>query len=390
MNGYFEFINSVKILCGDGALENLAYELDFLGCKSPLLLSDEGLVKVGTVDMVKAACKGVAFNTTFTDIPADSSTLTINQIARLYNHNKCDGIVALGGGSVIDTAKGVRLMLSQKVENILTLSGNEIVKKGAHIPFVVMPTTSGTGSECTAVAVIKDANTHTKLEFISSELLPDAAILDVRLTKTLPAKLTASTAFDALVHSVEAYTSLQKNPISDVYATTAIKLISSNMFDVLDSGDTVARLNLALASNLAGTAFSNAMVGIVHAIGHACGAVSNIPHGNAMTMLLAPCMRFNLDVCHVEYSNLLLYFTNEETYANAQPNERAKLLIKKVEEMANRIHEKTGLMIKLSEYGVKEEDLEKIALKAIDDGAAIVNQKKFTKDDVIAILKEIF
>lgn len=390
MNSYFEFINTGKILCGDNALNNIAYELDFLGCKSPMLLSDNGLLKIGTLDVVKNACKGVTFNTVFTDIPADSSTITINQIARLYKNNKCDGIVAVGGGSVIDTAKGVRLMLGQECSNILSLSGNEIVKRGKHIPFIVVPTTSGTGSECTAVAVILDAKSKTKLEFISSEMLPDVAVLDVKLTKSLPPKLTASTAVDALVHAIESYSCIQKNVMSDAYATMAVNLISNNLIDAIDNSDSFARLNLALASNMAGTAFSNSMVGIVHAIGHACGAVANIPHGNAMMMLLAPCMKFNLDVCNVEYSKLLLYFTNEDFYASTKPADRAKVLIEKIEELISSLQEKTGIILKLSDYGVKESDLETIAQKAITDGAAIVNPKKFNKDDVIEILKQIF
>ena len=390
MNNYFEFNNNVKILCGENALANLAYELNYFGSKNPMLLSDEGLKTVGTLKKVIDASVGVEFKTIFTNIPADSSTMTINQIARLYKNNKCDGIVAVGGGSVIDTAKGVRLILSQGCENILSLSGNEIVRQVKHVPFIVIPSTSGTGSECTAVAVIKDAKTKIKLEFISSELLPDVAILDLRLTKNLPAKLTASTAIDALVHAIESYTSLQKNPISDVYAKTAISLIANNLIDAIDNSDSVARLNLALASNMAGTAFSNAMVGIVHAIGHACGAVCSIPHGNAMAMLIAPCMRFNLDVCHVEYSQLLLYFTNEDTYATTKSNERAQKFIDEVESLILKLNEKTGLLLKLSDYGVKKEDLEKIAQTAITDGAAIVNQKRFNKEDVISILNEIY
>ena len=389
MENYFEFNNGVKILCGEKALGNLKYELDYLGCSAPLLLSDEGLEYAKTVDFVKKNAKNVKFNAFFTKIPADSSTLTINQIARLYKNNKCDGIVALGGGSVIDTAKGVKLILSQNKVDIMDLAGNEIAQKGKFIPFVVIPTTSGTGSECTAVAVIKNAKTKTKLEFISSELLPDVALLDARLTKKLPPKLTASTGFDALVHAIEAYTSLQKNPISDIYATTAIKLISSNIIDATN-GNENARLNMALAANLAGTAFSNAMVGLVHAIGHAMGAVLNIPHGNAMMMLLPSCMRFNLDKNFIEYSRLLLYYTNEDEFINTKPADRATHLIEKIEETIVELKAKTGIMLTLKEYGAKEKDLEIVADKALSDGAGIVNNKYFNKNDVLNILKEIF
>ena len=390
MNNYFEFNNNVKILCGDTALSNLNYELDFLGAKNPMLLSDEGLEKIGTIDQFVKFSKPVKFKTIFTKIPADSSTLTINQIARVYKNNGCDAIVALGGGSVIDTAKGARLVLAQEREDIMSLSGNEIVKKGKHIPFIVVPTTSGTGSECTAVAVIKNAKTKTKLEFISSELLPDCAILDGRLTLKLPPKLTASTGVDALVHAIEAYTSLQKNPISDIYATTAIKLIGQNLVEAVGRGDKSSRLNMALASNLAGTAFSNSMVGIVHAIGHACGAVLSVPHGNAMMMLLAPCMEFNLDECLVEYSRLLLYFTNEDEYVSTKPTERAKTLILKIKEFIANLQEKTGVFLKLTDYGADEKSLDLIADKAIADGASITTPKRFSRDDVLNILREVY
>ena len=389
MSNYFEFNGQVKVCCGENSLANLAYELDFLNCKNPLLLSDEGLVACGTLDVFKKAVKPVEFKTEFTKIPADSSTLTINQIARLYRNNKCDGIVAVGGGSVIDTAKGVKLVLSQNCEDIIKLSGNEIVKKGTSVAFVVVPTTCGTGSEVTSVAVIKDVKTKTKLEFISSELLPDCCFLDLKMTQNLPAKLLVSTAIDALTHSVEAYSSLQKNPISDVYALGAVKLIAGNLLDAVD-GDSVAKSNLLLASNMAGLAFSNSMVGIVHAIGHALGAVLNVPHGVAMMMLIVPCLRFNKDVNHVEYSNLLLYLTNEDTFAYTKPNERATAFIDKLEELITKLQEKTGIKLKLTDYGATEKELDLICEKAMNDGASVTNNKIFTREDVMEILKEIY
>lgn len=389
-NNYFEFVNSVKILSGDNAINNIPYECDFLGCKNPLLLSDEGLKKIGSVkkflDILKRDLK---IKNIFTDIPTDSSTLTINEIIAFYKANKCDGIIALGGGSVIDTAKGVRMALGQKQNDIMKLMGNEIIKKVAHIPFIVVPTTCGTGSECTAVAVIKNHKTHLKMEFISSELLPDVGVIDVRMTETLPLKLTASTSIDALVHSIEAYTSLQKNIISDVYAQTAIKLIVENLPKVLKDGlDKQARLNLANASTLAGIAFSNAMVGVVHAIGHSCGGVANVPHGNAMAVLLVPCMEFNYDKVGNLYGDLLLYFGGAELFAKTPESERGQLAIKKVNEFLQEISKLSGLALKLSEYGVTKEQFNEIAQNALNDGAAIVNKKTIKKSDVIKILEK--
>lgn len=386
---YFEFVNSVKILCGDNAIENIAYELDFFGCKNPLLLSDEGLKKIGTVEKVTKILKNVGIKNVYTNIPADSSTATINEIIKYYKDSKCDGIIALGGGSVIDTAKGVRMSLSQGKNDIMKLMGNENIKKGNHIPFIVVPTTCGTGSECTAVAVIKNHDNNVKMEFISSELLPDVAVIDVRMTATLPPKLTASTSMDAMVHAIEAYTSLQKNPISDVYAVSAIKLIADNLLKVLKNpNDMDGRYNLALASTLAGIAFSNAMVGVVHAIGHACGGVCGVPHGNAMAVLLTECMKYNQDKVGDLYGELLLHLCGSNVFATTNRENKCEKTIAYLENMLKEINKITGMPLKLGDYGVKEEDLNKIVATAQNDGAIVVNKKHVKKEDIMSILKK--
>ena len=387
---YFEFINSVKICSGENALENIAYELDFLGSHKPLVLSDNGVSKAGVLDKVTNILRknNVNIDEIFTDIPADSDVQVINKIAEIYRTSSCDGIIACGGGSVIDTAKGARLVLSQQGKNILNLMGNEIIKKGVHIPFIVLPTTCGTGSECTAVAVIKNHETGIKMEYISSELLPDTAIIDVRLTETLPNKLIASSAMDALVHSIEAFSSAQKNPISDAYATTAMRLIVSNLPATLSSPTTETRQNLALASTLAGIAFSNAMVGIVHAIGHALGGECGIPHGNAMAILLPECMKFNLDKCAPIYSEMLLYLAGAETFAKTAPEKRAEETINFVIQFEQQIKNLSGISLNLSDYNVTEANFAAIAKKALNDGAVIANKKNVTEQDVLNILKK--
>lgn len=385
---YFEFINSVKICSGENALENIGYELDFLGCTHPMILSDNGIKKSGLLDKVLAILKqnGVKCDCVFTDIPADSSTAVINEIAQNYAQNECNGIIACGGGSVIDTAKGARLVLSQKSNDILALSGNEVIKKGNHIPFVVLPTTCGTGSECTAVAVIKNHDTGIKMEFISSELLPDTAIIDARLTETLPARLIASSAMDALVHCIEAFSSAQKNPISDAYASTGMKMIVENLPKVLSAPTKEARQTLNLASTLAGIAFSNAMVGAVHAIGHACGGECGVPHGNAMAVLLPACMKFNLDACRAEYSEMLLYLAGADIYASTPSDKRAEKTIESVIDFEQKIQQLSGISLRLSDYNVTKENLPAITKKALNDGASIANKKTLTEPDIMDIL----
>ena len=187
---YYEFQNSAKLLSGRYAIDNIPYELSRLEAEKPMLLSDAVLQELGTMDIVANALKAanVTIGAVFTDIPADSSVEVVNQVAALYRQSGCNSIVAVGGGSVIDTAKGARMVLSQDSDDILALMGCETLTRGKQIPFVAVPTTSGTGSEATEVAVIRNPERKLKMEFISHYLLPDVAVLDPRMTLTLPPK----------------------------------------------------------------------------------------------------------------------------------------------------------------------------------------------------------
>ncbi len=390
---YYEFQNAAKILSGELAIENIPHELIALGAKKVLILTDKTLEKIGTLQIVIDALSGkdVEIAGIFSDIPTDSSIDVINQIVKMYKELNCEAILALGGGSVIDTAKGTRMVLAQEKENIMDLAGCELITYGKHIPFIVIPTTSGTGSEVTLVAVILNKLQNIKMEFISYYLVPDVAVLDPRMTLTLPKKISASTGIDALCHAVEAYTCLQKNPLSDAYATSAIEIIRDNLIDVVkNGGDKKLRLAMANASLMAGVAFSNSMVGVVHAIGHSVGAVSRVPHGDAMSILLPHCMRFNKDKLEAEYAKLLLYIAGEEVYVNTPRDKKADKTIECIVELLKELHDISGLPTKLSEANVKKEDFDAIAKKALNDGAIIVNPKHVDYDDVIKILKQAY
>ena len=202
---YYEFQSSAKVLSGKFALENIPQELKNLGAERPMVLSDGILEKIGTLGMVLDALGSgdIEIGGMDTDIPADSSLTVVHRIAEEFRQKGCDSLVAVGGGSVIDTAKGVRMVLSQDVDDILDIWGCENLTRGKWIPFVAVPTTSGTGSESTLVAVIKNEARKLKMEFISYFLQPDVAVLDPRMTETLPPKTTASTGMDALCHAVE-------------------------------------------------------------------------------------------------------------------------------------------------------------------------------------------
>ena len=390
---YYEFQNATKILSGKLAINNIPAELKFLNAQSPLLISDEILNKIGTVKKVKDAINTdnkIKVKAEYTQVPPDSDLKVVNKIAKIYKEQKCDSIVAVGGGSVIDTAKGVRMLLSQNKEDINELMGNEILNYGKHIPFIGVPTTSGTGSEVTLVAVIEDKIKNLKMEFISYFLLPDVAVLDPEMTMTLPKKATASTGIDALCHAIEAYTCIQKNPLSDAYAISAIKIIMDNIEIAVKNGENKkARLSMANASLMAGISFSNSMVGLVHAIGHSIGAVSKVPHGDAISILLPYVMEYNFDVVKEEYAKIALYTLPEECI-NRSEEERAVLLIGKVKSLIKKLNEETGLPKRLKDVKINKNDFEKIAQTSINDGAIIVNSKKADIIDIINILEKAY
>ena len=323
----------------------------------------------------------------YDEVPVDSSVEVANAVAELYRSAGCQGIVAVGGGSVLDTAKGVGLVLASGGTDLMTMRGSEILSNPDLPPLVAIPTTAGTGSEVTGAAVIKDTVRDVKMAFVSFDLAPDVAVLDPRMTIGLPARITASTAMDALVHSVEAASGRQANPLSDAYAHAAITLVRENLPVVLADGtDRVARLALANAALMAGIAFSNSMVSAVHAIGHACGAIAHVAHGDAMAILLPHCMRFNLGVADFAYAALLLPLAGPDTFAATPAENRAAAAIEAVEALLG-LGASAGLPLRLSEVGVTAEQLDAIARLAIDDGSVAMNPRELTRADARAILE---
>lgn len=383
---YFEFMNKTKLCVGKGALQQLNYECQQYDMKHPLVLTDQVLYDLHYIDYLNRYLS-LPYSL-YKDIPTDSSIHTVEDIRDFYLKEKCDGFIALGGGSVLDTAKGVYLMISQNCQSIEEIMGFEDLPKGQDIPFFAIPTTSGTGSEATCVAVISHPEKEVKLEIISQHIQSDVAFLDPHMTRHLPLKTTASTAIDALTHAIEAYTCLGKNPLSDAYAMTAMNLISQNIFKVIEKPqDEDIRSQIALASYLAGSAFSNSMVGVVHAIGHALGAVCHIPHGDAMSMLLVPCMRYNLSQKAHLYDDLLLYLNEKKLYAQTTDDQLSEAAINVIANILKTLHEEVKLPISLNSIDHLENSIHEIADKAFNDGALIVNCCHVQYQDIIDILE---
>ncbi len=388
---YFEFYSPVKILSGVNALDNLPGEIKFLKTSKPLLITDKGVIKAGIFKHVEEVLRehNIDF-IVFDNVPPDSDLNVVKQIAKIYTENNRDIIVAVGGGSVIDTAKGVNILVSLQIEDLKEVMSANVIREPLR-PLIVIPTTAGTGSEATCVAVIKDRERDIKMLFVSQHLIPNVAILDVKMTATLPPFLTAATAMDALTHSIEAYISLQKNPVSDVFAWLSIKIISENLLKVLDNPkDSKGRLALANASLFAGIAFSNSMVGLVHSLGHSAGAVWNIHHGVTMNIFLPWVLEYNFDKISDELAELLLPFAGEEEYLSTPKLERGQKFIQKIRELQRVLEEKTGLPSRLGAAGARREDFQRVVELTLSDGSLSFNVKDAGEKEILEILEKSY
>lgn len=389
---YYEFHNPVKIISGHKALDNLPSELEGLGARRPMVITDKGVTGAGLVTIFKKSfdSSGMTIGAIFDDVPPDSSSEVVEKITSIYRQNRCDSLVALGGGSVIDTAKGVNILITENSDDLLNFSGAEMLKKPMK-PLVVIPTTSGTGSEVTVVAVISDIKRNLKMAFTSSHLLPDIALLDPRMTLTLPPRMTAATAMDAMCHAIEAFIGLQKNPMSDAYAVAAIEIISRNVIKaVSEGGNADVRLAMANGSTMAGAAFSNSMVGVIHSLGHAAGGICHIPHGIAMNIFLPFGLEYNMPKCRQNIGRLLLPIAGAEVYARTPESRRAEQMIHYLKELQNALHDLCDLPVTLQQAGVAEDKLSEIAQAAINDPSIIMNPREMDAGDALAILKRAF
>lgn len=391
MKSYYEFFCPVKIIAGHKALEHIPFELGLLQAKRPMVITDAGVVGAGLLAHVETALAAAEtpMAALFADVPPDSSIQTVRAAATLYRQSQCDAILAVGGGSVIDTSKGVNILVSEGGDDLLQYSGAHNLKRPLK-PLFVLPTTAGTGSEVTMVAVISDVDRGVKLPFTSYFLLPNAAVLDPRMTLTLPPHITAMTAMDAMTHAVEAYTCLGANPISDAYATAAVRKISDHLLTVMDDpSHAEARLELAQASTMAGIAFSNSMVGLTHSLGHSLGAVCHLPHGLCMSLFLPYVLDYNLEVATQRIGELLLSLAGADRYAATPAAQRARETIAALRALRDQLFTRCALPRTLRETGkVQEDQLPKVAALAINDGPIIYNPREADEADLLGILRQ--
>lgn len=394
---YYEFCCRVNMVAGHQALETIPELLLSMGAQNPMVLTDQGVRRAGLVDIVLGAIQPrLSVKTLQDDVPPDSDIKVVNHLAEVYRENSCDSIIAVGGGSVLDTAKGINILVSENSDNLMKFTGAGALKRKLN-PLIAVPTTAGTGSEVTLAAVIADPEKNRKMLFGSYFLQPDAAIIDSRMTLTLPAPITAATAMDAMAHAVEASVMLSKNPLSDAHARQAIQLIRENILGVIQNpSDREGRLALATAATLAGIAFSNSPVAMVHALGHSVGSVCHVPHGTCMAILLPYGLEYNLHKVEKRIADLLLPLAGAKSYAKTPEPDRARAAIACIWRLNQDLCQATQGAHATCFKEVKDREgnclvpqskLEEIARTALGDGMVFYNPEEVDYEDCLMVLQ---
>ena len=358
---HFVFNTAPQIAVGAGYALDLDAACARLNIRHPLLVTDKGLTGLGMIAPIAAApanhCEQV---TIFDDVTADPSESVVEGALNTLLLNRCDGLIAVGGGSSMDVAKVVAV-LAKGQQVLQEIYGVDQVT-GGRLPMILVPTTAGTGSEVTPVAVITTGET-TKAGVSSPVLLPDVAVLDAALTLGLPPAITAMTGIDAMVHAIEAYTTkLKKNPISDALALRGLSLLAMNIRKVLaDGSDLDARESMLLGAMFAGQAFANAPVAAVHALAYPLGGHYHIPHGLSNSLMLPAVLAFNAPAVGDQYAELAAVLPDA-------PATAAGLI-----EWFNTLIIDSGLPVSLAEAHVPEADLPMLAADAMLQQRLLVN-----------------
>lgn len=377
----FEFSLPTKIIFGWGSLEKLGKEASNLGSKAILITGRKSLKEAGILDnVIKDLDEHEVRLILFSDVEVDPSIETIDKAVSVAKKEGCNLVIGIGGGSVLDTAKSVSGLINENGEVKEYLAGKEIQNDTA--PFIAVPTTAGTGSEVTKNAVITDKERRIKISFRSFKLIPKIALVDPSLTVTMPKKLTSASGMDALSHAIEAYLSKNSNEITDSLAATSIRLIGENLLGAFNEGSNKEyRENMMFASVLAGMAFANAGLGLVHALSHPLGPRFNIPHGVACALMLPYVMEFNILGRLGKISEIASLLG--ENVENRMDTSHI-IAIEKVRSLVQQV----GLPTKLTQIGFTKKNIESIVEDTKFSGSLRFNPRTVTPQDIENILKK--
>jgi alcohol dehydrogenase class IV len=385
---YFTFFNRPQIVCKPGARGDLEDMMTGLGGKRVLVYTDQGLVKAGVADMVidqiKASSK-LELAGVFDKIVQDARLDLINEGAAFYRKCGADCMVAVGGGSVMDSAKAINILIGEGLDDFTPLKEQCALMDGAKPlpPHIAFPTTSGTGAEVTFILVVLDPVAKSKSGCVHPYCGSDIAMLDPELTVALPARLTASTSMDALTHAIECYTSTVANPVSDGLALHAMRLIAKFLpLTIQDLRNVEYRENLQIASTMAIIAFVNAIAGTVHAIAHSLGGLYGVPHGDGNGIMLPHVMEFNRETCPERF--MMMADALGVDIHGMTVEDAGKAAVQAVRDLQKKI----GFTQTLKDFGVPatREGQTAIVELTMMDGAIGTNARQTEEEDVYNLI----
>ena len=366
---------------GAGVVKKVGELAKAEGAKKALIITDSFIAQSDIRKKIEESLSkaGIAVEV-FDGVTPNPTTACVDAGSDFAAKSDADILIAVGGGSSMDTAKGVSLGAKNPQRGIGLDYQTQFEKPG--LPIIAIPTTAGTGSEVNAFGVITDEATHVRFYVGHSSALAKAAILDPELTLGLPPKATAATGMDAMIHAVESYLSIRNNPYSDGIALQTIELVMKNLLTAYKDGSNLeARANMLLASHIVGVGFSHTGLGLVHGIGHSLGGHFNVPHGVALCTVLDQVLRFNLPVRQPRLAKIAQALGVADTAKSEAEN--ADKAIKSLVDLAKAV----GLGTRLSDHGITEADLSLLAKTAVEDAVTLNNPIKPTEQDVLGILR---
>jgi len=391
---FYHFAAPTRVISGRQLIASAGFEFAKEGAERVLVVTDRVIRGTGLVEKVEGgvADGGLEVVGVFDDVPQDSDTAVVMRCAEQAKDQGADSFLAVGGGSVIDTTKGANVVFSHggtipEWEGIFGLP-RERDGMGRPLrlaPLAAIPTTAGTGSEASPVAVIKDSERGIKFVILDFPIAPDLAILDPESTATLPAPIAAATGMDALTHAIEGVTSTEWSPHGDAYALHAIRLIRDNLERaVADTSDEEARGNMLVAANLAIAPTGFGATGITHSMSHPCGAPYGVPHGVANAINMPPVIEFNA----VASEEVASQFSGVAELLGVDARGRGEQVGRALAEHVRELRARLGLPGRLSEVGVPEQGIPQLAEDAMGEGSTLVNPREPTADDFVELFHQ--
>lgn len=370
---------------GAGARKELPEVLNRMGLKKALVCSDKGLIKVGTTAKVTEVLDGINFPyEIYSEIKPNPTVTNVKQGVEAFKNSGADCIIAIGGGSSMDTAKGIGIVSNNpEFADVVSLEGVAPTKHKS-VPIIALPTTAGTGAEVTINYVIIDEERQAKMVCVDPNDIPAVAIVDPELMYSLPKGLTAATGMDALTHAIEGYITKGAWVMSDMYELQAIKMIAENLpIAVEEPTNPVGREGMALAQYIAAQAFSNVGLGLVHGMAHPMGSLHDIPHGVANALLLPTIMEFNMPKCIEKFG--VIAKTMGVNTDGMTAEQAAQAAVDAVKALSIRV----GIPQTLTELGIKESDIPALAAQAIADVCTPGNPRDVTEAEIVDLYKKV-